>query len=60
MNLGDDIEDESRGADAARYEACQEILRGAGAEIVNVAGNHDMIHLGKEDSAPARGGAIRG
>jgi 3',5'-cyclic-AMP phosphodiesterase len=55
VNLGDDIEDESREADARRYEACQGILRGAGVEIVNVAGNHDMIHLDKEDLLRAWG-----
>ena len=45
MNLGDDIEDEGREADLARYTECQDILRTANAELVNVAGNHDTIHL---------------
>jgi 3',5'-cyclic AMP phosphodiesterase CpdA len=49
VNLGDDLEDESREADLARYEQCQEILRGAAAPLVNVAGNHDTIHLNRED-----------
>jgi 3',5'-cyclic AMP phosphodiesterase CpdA len=49
VNLGDDIEDESRDADLARYEECQTILRTAKAELVNVAGNHDTIHLNRED-----------
>ena len=49
VNLGDDIEDESREADLARYTECQDILRTAKAELVNVAGNHDMIHLTRED-----------
>jgi Icc protein len=49
VNLGDDIEDESREADLARYIECQDILRTAEAELVNVAGNHDMIHLTRED-----------
>ena len=49
VNLGDDIEDESREADLARYVECQDILRGAKAELVNVAGNHDTIHLTRED-----------
>jgi 3',5'-cyclic AMP phosphodiesterase CpdA len=49
VNLGDDIEDESREADLARYEECQSILRTADAELVNVAGNHDTIHLARED-----------
>jgi 3',5'-cyclic-AMP phosphodiesterase len=49
VNLGDDIEDEGREADLARYEECQSILRTADAELVNVAGNHDTIHLNRED-----------
>lgn len=49
VNLGDDIEDESREADLARYGECQAILRQARSELVNVAGNHDTIHLARED-----------
>lgn len=49
VNLGDDIEDEHREADLARYGECQEILRTAKAELVNVAGNHDTIHMGQAD-----------
>jgi 3',5'-cyclic AMP phosphodiesterase CpdA len=49
VNLGDDIEDESREADLARYGECQAILRKARAPLVNVAGNHDLIHLNRED-----------
>jgi 3',5'-cyclic AMP phosphodiesterase CpdA len=49
VNLGDDIEDESREADLARYGECQAILRGAAAPLVNVAGNHDVIHLNRDD-----------
>src|SRR6185312_8803531 len=49
VNLGDDLEDESREADLARYEQCQDILRGSAAPLVNVAGNHDSIHLNRED-----------
>jgi Icc protein len=49
VNLGDDIEDEGREADLARYTECQEILRTANAELVNVAGNHDTIHLTRDD-----------
>lgn len=45
VNLGDDIEDESPSADQARYAECVGILRGAKAELVNVAGNHDVVHL---------------
>src|SRR5215213_8741252 len=51
VNLGDDIEDESRVADLARYTECQDILRTATAELVNVAGNHDTIHLNRDDLA---------
>src|SRR5215472_11484452 len=49
VNLGDDIEDESREADLERYGECQRILRGARAPLVNVAGNHDSMHLNRDD-----------
>lgn len=49
VNLGDDIEDEAREADLRRYGECQAILRGARAELVNVAGNHDLIHMNRDD-----------
>ncbi len=49
VNLGDDIEDESREADLARYGQCQAILAQASAPVVNVAGNHDLIHLNRDD-----------
>ena len=49
VNLGDDIEDESREADLARYGECQAILRRVNAPVVNVAGNHDSIHLNRDD-----------
>jgi 3',5'-cyclic AMP phosphodiesterase CpdA len=49
VNLGDDIEDESREADLARYTECQDILRTAKAELLNVAGNHDTINLTRDD-----------
>jgi 3',5'-cyclic AMP phosphodiesterase CpdA len=49
VNLGDDIEDESKEADLARYGECQAILRKARAALVNVAGNHDTIHLTRDD-----------
>jgi 3',5'-cyclic AMP phosphodiesterase CpdA len=51
VNLGDDIEDESREADLARYGECQAILAGARAPLVNVAGNHDLINLNRDDLA---------
>jgi 3',5'-cyclic AMP phosphodiesterase CpdA len=53
VNLGDDIEDESREADLERYGECQAILRGARAPLVNVAGNHDLIHMNREDLSRA-------
>jgi 3',5'-cyclic AMP phosphodiesterase CpdA len=49
VNLGDDIEDESPAMDLERYSECQAILRGALAPLVNVAGNHDLIHLNRND-----------
>jgi Icc protein len=49
VNLGDDIEDESREADLERYGACQAVLRQAKAPLVNVAGNHDLIYLNRDD-----------
>jgi 3',5'-cyclic AMP phosphodiesterase CpdA len=49
VNLGDDIEDETRDADLIRYDECQSILRGAHAPLINVAGNHDTIHLSPDD-----------
>ncbi len=55
VNLGDDLEDESPDADRARYLECQSILRGARAELVNVAGNHDTVHLGPADLLAAWG-----
>lgn len=49
VNLGDVVEDESREVDLTRYAACQGILRQANAELVNVAGNHDLVHLTRTD-----------
>jgi 3',5'-cyclic AMP phosphodiesterase CpdA len=49
VNLGDDIEDESRQVDLSRYGECQALLRAAGAPLVNVAGNHDIVHLNRDD-----------
>lgn len=45
VNLGDDIEDESREADLARYRGCNQVLSRAAAECVHVAGNHDTVNL---------------
>ena len=49
VNLGDDIEDESREADLARYGECQAILKKARVPVVNAAGNHDTANLGPDD-----------
>jgi Icc protein len=49
VNLGDDIEDESRAADLARYGECQAILKTAGVPVVNAAGNHDTVNLDARD-----------
>jgi 3',5'-cyclic AMP phosphodiesterase CpdA len=45
VNLGDDIEDDNPEQDAARYAEVQRLLSGCDSELVNVAGNHDRIHL---------------
>jgi 3',5'-cyclic AMP phosphodiesterase CpdA len=55
VNLGDDIEDESAEVDRARYGECQAILRGARADLVNVAGNHDLAHLAPSELLSAWG-----
>lgn len=51
VNLGDDVEDESRDADMPRYERCQALLRSVGVPVANVAGNHDVINMTQEDLA---------
>jgi 3',5'-cyclic AMP phosphodiesterase CpdA len=45
VNLGDVLEDESPAADRARYAECMAILAEANAPRLDVAGNHDVIHL---------------
>jgi 3',5'-cyclic AMP phosphodiesterase CpdA len=49
VNLGDDVEDESREHDLERYAECQRLLRGANAPVVNVAGNHDVVNMNRQD-----------
>lgn len=51
VNLGDVIEDESAELDRARYQRFVDILGGAEAEVVHVAGNHDQMHLPDEELA---------
>jgi Icc protein len=60
VNLGDDIEDEGPDQDRVRYAECQAILRGSDADLVNVAGNHDTIHLSAADLRRAWGQAPEG
>lgn len=55
VNLGDDIEDEDRDADLARYRGCIHVLSQARAERIHVAGNHDTIHLSHADLRAAWG-----
>src|SRR5262245_2743396 len=55
INLGDDIEDEDREADLARYRGCIQVLSRTRAELIHVAGNHDTIHLRHDDLRAAWG-----
>lgn len=57
VNLGDDIEDESLELDRERYLRVGELLRAAGCDVLNVAGNHDTIHLQPADLRKAWGPA---
>jgi 3',5'-cyclic AMP phosphodiesterase CpdA len=45
VNLGDVVEDASPAADRQRYHDCLAILARAGAPLVHVAGNHDLVHI---------------
>ncbi|MBW2459281.1 MAG: metallophosphoesterase [Deltaproteobacteria bacterium] len=45
VNLGDVVQDEAPEVDRTRYEHGLALLRKADAELVNVAGNHDQLHL---------------
>lgn len=58
VNLGDDIEDESHALDLERYRACQSVLRAAKAPVINVAGNHDTIHLKARELLDAWNGSL--
>jgi 3',5'-cyclic AMP phosphodiesterase CpdA len=49
VNLGDDIEDESRDLDRRRYADVMAIFSRARAPVLHVAGNHDVVHLGEGD-----------
>jgi Icc protein len=45
VNLGDVLEDEAPELDRARYAECMRLLALSGAERLDVAGNHDVVHL---------------
>lgn len=45
LNLGDVLEDVTVEQDRANYERFLEVLAGAGAPALHVAGNHDQVHL---------------
>ncbi|MBI4703610.1 MAG: metallophosphoesterase [Deltaproteobacteria bacterium] len=55
VNLGDVIEDDAPELDRQRYEQGLGLLRAAGAPLVNVAGNHDRVHLGQAELRRAWG-----
>jgi len=45
VNLGDVVQDEGPDEDRNRYEHGLSLLSKAGAEVINVAGNHDLKNL---------------
>lgn len=49
VNLGDDIEDESRTLDLERYREVVATLARCDAEVRHVAGNHDLVNLREDD-----------
>ena len=49
VNLGDDLEDESRALDLERYREVMAIFGELKAPVLHVAGNHDTVHLTPED-----------
>ena len=49
INLGDVIEDESRGQDLERYGEFVRILRQLECPVLHVAGNHDQVNLSDDD-----------
>lgn len=55
VNLGDVVEDESPAADRERYDECMSLLARSGAERLDVAGNHDRVHLGPRELRRAWG-----
>jgi len=53
LNLGDDLEDEGREADLARYHDVMRILGGCEGALAHVAGNHDTVHLSADELSRA-------
>jgi 3',5'-cyclic AMP phosphodiesterase CpdA len=51
VNLGDVIEDESPEKDREAYGAFAEILGGAKARVLQVAGNHDLVNITQAELA---------
>ncbi len=49
VNLGDAIQDASQPEDFEEYQRFLEILAGARAPVLHVAGNHDLIHMTEDD-----------
>jgi Icc protein len=49
VNLGDVLEDESKATDRARYAECMRLLAESGRERLDVAGNHDVVHLDRAE-----------
>ena len=49
VNLGDVVEDECNEADRARYAECMRVLAEAGSERLDIAGNHDVVHLSRTE-----------
>ncbi len=60
VNLGDDLEDEGREVDLARYADVMRILGGSASALAHVAGNHDTVNLSEDELARAwRGSSPR-
>jgi 3',5'-cyclic AMP phosphodiesterase CpdA len=51
INLGDVLEDRDRARDLANYETFVRVLDDLEAPVLHVAGNHDTIHLTRDDLA---------
>lgn len=49
VSLGDAIEDENHEVDRQRYGRFAQVLAGARAEVIHVAGNHDQMNLSDDE-----------